>query len=102
LHNSVIDSEEVENSFSVGLYGQLYLTNVLSLAGEWNVSDPIAEFDYDAAAFGIELETGGHFFKILLTNSVFLNPSQYLVGAESPFEADEWRLGFNITRVLRF
>ncbi len=102
LHNSVIDSEEVESSFSVGIYGQLYLTKVLSLAGEWNVSDPTAEFSYDAAAFGIELETGGHFFKILLTNSVFLNPSQYLVGAEHRFKADEWRLGFNVTRLLRF
>ena len=66
------------------------------------MSDPTAEFDYDAAACGIELETGGHVFKILLTNSVFLNPSQYLVGAEHRFKADEWRLGFNVTRILRF
>ena len=55
---------------------------------------------HDAGALGIELETGGHFFKIVVTNSIRLNQAQYLAGAFSPFEPGEWRLGFNITRLL--
>ena len=31
-----------------------------------------------------------------------MNPAQFLAGAAHPFESGEWRLGFNITRLLRF
>jgi hypothetical protein len=37
-----------------------------------------------------------------VTNSLRTNPSQFLVGSEYAFEPDEWRLGFAITRLLRF
>jgi len=39
---------------------------------------------------------------VLLTNLVRMHPAQYLAGAPNPFEADEWRVGFNITRLLHF
>jgi hypothetical protein len=69
---------------------------------EWNAGENRGELEHDAGAFGIELETGGHFFKVFLTNSVRLNPSQYLMGTDFPFESSEWRLGFAITRLLSF
>jgi hypothetical protein len=49
-------------------------------------------------AVGFELETGGHFFKMMVTNSVYLNPSTYLAGSDFPAADDQWRLGFIITR----
>jgi hypothetical protein len=102
LHNVLLDRDDPVQDLYWGLYGQLFLTRYLSVLGEWNLGENRAELQNDAGGFGIELETGGHFFKIFLTNSVRLNPTQYLVGTDFPFEGDELRLGFSITRLLRF
>jgi hypothetical protein len=102
VYNVLLDRGDPVQDVYWGLYGQVYLSDVFSISAEWNLGEDRADLEHDAGAFGIELETGGHFFKIFLTNSVRLNPTQYLVGTDLPFEADEWRLGFAITRLLRF
>lgn len=106
LHNSVVRSASTATDISLGLHAQLYLSSQASLLAEWIVTPEHdigpAEQEHDGASFGIELETGGHFFKIILSNQVRMNPTQFLAGAAVPFEADEWRVGFNITRLLAF
>ena len=69
---------------------------------EWIKSAPRSDLEFDSGTFGIELETGGHFFKILLTNQPRMNPTQFLGGTPFEFKADEWRVGFNVTRILAF
>ena len=69
---------------------------------EWNLSQSTETLEHDAVTFGFELETGGHFFKLLLTNSTRMNPAQFLGGTPNEFKPKEWRLGFNITRLARF
>ena len=107
LYNPTIAFVPHEVDFALGLNAQLYLSAHMSFLAEWVVSpthpdvDP-AELENDSGSFGIELETGGHFFKVLLTNQVRMNPTQYLAGALDAFEPDEWRVGFNITRLLSF
>lgn len=106
LHNPDIRAADTESVFAVGLNAQLYLSSQASLLAEWVISpEPSrvdAEQDHDGVAFGVELETGGHFFKVILTNQTLVNPTQVLGGATVPFEPDEWRVGFNITRILAF
>lgn len=102
LHNVLLDEIDPVKDVFWGVNGQFFLTDVLSVLGEWRLGDGRFDAPYDPGAFGLELETGGHFFKLFLTNSVRLNPSQFLVGSEYEFEPGEWRLGFAITRLLRF
>lgn len=102
LHNFAILSDEIEQTFVVGLYGQWYLGDLFSLLAEWNISEGGYNFPNDAVSLGIELGTGGHFFKILVTNSTALNPSQFLPGTISDFSTGNWHLGFNVTRILDF
>ena len=102
LRNARLNQEEVENAFSVGIMGQLYVSQHVSVLAEWNISEERTDFEYDAGTFGIELETGGHFFKIMATNSVRLNPAQFVVGTPFSFAPGEWRFSFNITRLLLF
>ena len=80
--------------------GQAYLSQHVSVLGEWNVSEERVGQEYDSGTFGVELETGGHFFKLVFSNSVRLNPAQFIAGTPFSFGPDEWRLSFNITRVL--
>ncbi len=102
LRNPRLNVVEVENAFSVGILGQLYLSQHVSLLGEWNISEERTELEHDAGTLGVELETGGHFFKLVISNSVRLNPAQFVAGTPFPFTADEWRLAFNVTRLLHF
>ena len=102
LYNFAILSDDIEHAFVVGLYGQWYLGSLFSVLAEWNISASGYYFGYDASSIGIELGTGGHFFKILVTNSTALNPTQFLPGTTTDFSTDEWRLGFNVTRILDF
>ncbi len=102
LWNVRLDSDAVENGFSLGLLGQVYVSQHVSLLAEWNFSEERTDFEYNAGTLGVELETGGHFFKLMVSNSPFLNPTQFMAGTPFPFRADEWRLGFNVTRLLHF
>ncbi len=102
LHNVLPDSTDRLQELYLGLYAQWYLNEVVSVLGEWRLGEGSGELPNDPGTVGIELETGGHFFKVFVTNSIRLNPSQFLAGSDFPFEADEWRLGFAITRLLRF
>jgi hypothetical protein len=102
LRNPQVESLEVDNAFVLGLNAQLYLSAQASLWGEWIVSEERPELEHDVGSFGIELETGGHFFKLLLSNSARMNPTQIMGGTPDPFTPDEWRLGFNVTRLLSF
>ncbi|HID38336.1 MAG TPA: hypothetical protein EYP36_02335 [Calditrichaeota bacterium] len=99
LYNSHIYCEETRYSFTLGSYLQFYISPMWSLLLEANNTVSGWRNQYDSYTFGFELETGGHFFKVFLTNAAALNPSQFLAGADLN---KQWRLGFNLTRVLTF
>ncbi len=103
LYNSSILQAETQYSVTLGAYAQYYISSAMSALMEWNPTLNGYKTMYTPFSFGIELETGGHFFKIFLTNSQMLNTSQFLAGADLAGVNDgKWRIGFNITRILNF
>jgi hypothetical protein len=101
LYNSYIFTNEKQYSFTLGTYMAFYATDLLGFLFEWNPTVTGFRMRTNPVAFGFELNTGGHFFKIIITNSEVLNPSQYLAGSRDSFNNGEWHIGFNITRLLR-
>ncbi len=102
VHNSNITCPDVKHSFTLGTIMQYYFVDRWSFVAEWNFTVTGVRNRHNPVAFGVELETGGHFFKVILSNSSYLNPSQYLAGADLPVDGGNWRIGFNITRLLSF
>ena len=102
LRNPRIRDLEPDDAFVLGLHGRAALTDDVSFLGEWIISEERTGQPYDSGSFGFEIQTRGHFFKLLLTNQVRMNPSQVLGGSSAEFTPDEWRLGFNITRRIAF
>lgn len=100
--NPNVRDPDDENAVFLGGHARLELTDGFSLIGEWVGANDESGADHGSGAFGIELETGGHFFKIVAGNSIRLNPSQAFVGADDPFEAGQLRIGFNIVRLISF
>lgn len=102
LRNPRLLDLESENTVSLGLHAQGYLSDAVSVFGEWIISESIPGQENDSGTFGVQFETRGHFFKLLVTNQTRPNPTQYLGGSPHRFELDELRFGFNITRLLPF
>ncbi len=102
LSNSNCQCAETQYSFTLGVHAQYYITRVLNVLAEWNPTVTGWRTAHNPVSFGIELETGGHFFKVVLSNSTLLNSSQFLAGAADSFNDGELHIGFNITRLLVF
>ncbi len=101
LQNTQIFSAETEHSVTIGAYAQYFISFGWAVFAEWNPTISGARYQYNSFTAGLELETGGHFFKIILTNNPYINPTQFQAGADVPFDSRNWRLGFNITRLLK-
>lgn len=55
----------------------------------------------DSFTLGLERKVGGHVFHVYITNSLGLTTNQYMSGGNFDFADGEFRLGFNIYRILR-
>ncbi|MGE5457824.1 MAG: DUF5777 family beta-barrel protein, partial [Methanococcaceae archaeon] len=72
LYNSYIPTDgnnyNTQDSFTMGFNVQYYLSKMFALLAEINSTVSGFRQAYNPVAFGLEINTGGHFFKILLTN----------------------------------
>lgn len=102
LYNSLPGNPNADYSLTLGSYLQIYFWKFWSFLVEWNPTLSGIKDGYTTLSAGIELETGGHFFKIIISNNAFLNASQVIAGADKSIADGDWRFGFNITRLLTF
>jgi hypothetical protein len=101
IFNRDIRTPERKDAFVLGTYAQYYFLRLWSVQVEWTTDFDETNKYLSSFAAGLELETGGHFFKLFATNQTSINPAQYLGGAADSFEKIvNWRLGFLITRLL--
>jgi hypothetical protein len=56
----------------------------------------------DTFAAGVEIKAGGHVFHFLLTNSGGNLTNQYMSGGDLDFAGGDFRIGFNIYRILNY
>ncbi|MEO7990363.1 MAG: DUF5777 family beta-barrel protein [Chryseolinea sp.] len=119
VHKNSIDFavETAEhNQFALGFGGRLKVSRSIALTGEYYANfnkgqyvdayapvtnDPIYKPYQDAVSFGIDIETGGHVFQLLLTNAFGLNERAYLTETKDNFFAGDIHLGFNVTRTFQ-
>jgi len=107
LQNSFIYAIDKQHTFTIGIYTQYYFSRMWSLWVEYNpvitgyrgrIRLDETGISHNSLAVGVDIETGGHIFHIMVTNNARLNPSQYLVGADRSAGDDMWRFGFGILR----
>lgn len=102
---------DTKSTFTLGTYYQYYFNRKWSVWAEYGAvingwkgnilpDASTKNRSYNPIAFGVAIETGGHIFHLMVTNSTRLNATQFLVGADSNTNKDAWLLGFGITREL--
>ncbi len=109
VYNSDSFSPDREYTFSLGNYYQYYINGKFSVFVEYSpiisgyqgpIQQGAVSKSFNSLTYGFDVGTGGHFFRILLTNNTRLNTSQFLVGGTRSVSDNEWSIGFNITRYL--
>lgn len=101
VHRNTVDqSREKNDQFALGFGGRLKVSRSVSLNSEYyyRLGVPAANLYYNALGFGIDIETGGHVFQLVLTNTRGLTERAFLSETAGNFFDGDIHLGFNVTR----
>ena len=98
--NTVNRTIENNDTFALGIGGRLKVSKSIALTTEYyyrfntNPNDPY----YNSLGFGIDIETGGHVFQLVMTNSRGLTERAVITETDGDFFDGFIHLGFNVTR----
>ncbi|WP_282079112.1 DUF5777 family beta-barrel protein [Aquimarina algiphila] len=102
--NSVKTEEDPHGIFAVGIGSRVKLTKRISINGEYYYTvNPLESINTtNSLAFGIDIETGGHVFQIILSNSITMIEKSFITESTDDFFEGDVHLGFNISRAFQF
>ena len=108
--NLVTFSDDNNDIFSIGAGGRYKITPSVSINLEYYYqvnpnqfqNGTIGREDYhNSIALGVDIETGGHVFQILFTNSRSVVEKGFISETTGDFWSGDIHLGFNITRTFQ-
>ncbi len=114
IHRNIVPTEIEHNDlFSLGLGGRYKLSKRIALNVEYFYvyrGNENAIFQpntgaihyYNPLSVGIDIETGGHVFQIMITNSQAMREGGFIGKTTGTWGDGGIRLGFNISRVFSF
>ena len=99
--NLILDRDDSNDVFSIGLGGRMKLTKRTSINLDtfFPIGDRPGSFK-QGWGLGYDIETGGHVFQVMVTNAQGSFESEYIENASGEFENFELFIGFNISRVF--
>lgn len=102
--NSVKTADDPHEIFAVGMGSRIKLTNRISVNAEYFYTiNPLESIEAsNSLAFGVDIETGGHVFQIILSNSITMIEKSFITESTDNFFDGDIHLGFNISRAFQF
>jgi len=109
-HRNIVNFDDENDIFSLGLAGRIQLTKVIALLADGTLplngqQSPFTEETGDEAyriplGLGVEFDTGGHVFQVNFTNARGMLESDYITNTTSNWADGEFRIGFTISRLF--
>ncbi len=101
--NAVVQVLENNDDYALAIAARYKVTKSVALLGEYTprLNTHTGSPYYDAAGLGVDIETGGHVFQLLFTNSLGLNPQQVVTQTDGNISDGGVHFGFNITRTFQ-
>lgn len=101
--NSVRINDDPHDIFAIGFGNRIKLSNRVSLNGEYFYTiNPLNSINTkNSLAFGIEIETGGHVFQLILSNSITMIEKGFIAETTGNFFKGDIHFGFNISRAFQ-
>ncbi|WP_298150478.1 DUF5777 family beta-barrel protein [Flavobacterium sp.] len=103
VHKNLYDpATENKDQFLVAAGGRYKLTKRLSLNLEYaaRMDAPENEMYHNPLSLGLDIETGGHVFQLLFSNSQAINDVAYFTNATGKWNGGGIYFGFNMYRVF--
>ncbi|HAM11240.1 MAG TPA: hypothetical protein DCP74_13430 [Bacteroidales bacterium] len=103
IHKNLVPTPEDQNNiFSVGFGGRYKLTRKFSLNGEyyWLLPGETADNYSNSLGLGFDIESAGHVFQIMATNSQMMFARGFITETEGKWSEGDIFFGFNIYRVF--
>lgn len=108
IHRNTVD-QDVENNddLALGFAGRYKITRSVALSGEYFLrlnakeNQPPDYGRYDAVGIGIDIETGGHVFQLVFTNTLGMFERYTITETYENFGDGDIHFGFNITRTFQ-
>ena len=104
VHKNTVDqSIEDNDQIALGVGGRIKVSRSVAITSEYyyrfNVNDNSPY--YNSIGFGVDIETGGHVFQIVITNSRGLTERAFITETTGEFFDGDIHLGFNVTRIFQ-
>lgn len=102
VHRNLVDFDEENTIFSIGVGGRYKFTRRLALTAEYfwaNHTMPNDKY-FNPLSFGIDIETGGHVFQLFFSNTRIMEETGFISETSGSWLDGGIYFGFNISRVF--
>ena len=102
LHYNLVPTVlDKNNVFALGLGGRVKITKRMSINAEYDIvptNQVVSTSVHNSLSLGWDIETGGHVFQLVFSNSQSMLPTQYLAQTTGTWGKGDIYFGFNISR----
>lgn len=104
--NLVQTAQDPNDIFAIGAGSRIKLSKLISFNAEYFYlfkpdNETLSTALYNPLSLGIDIETGGHVFQIILTNSVGMTENAFLGHTTGNWLDGDIHIGFNISRMFQ-
>jgi len=103
VHHNLVDTPEENNDiFAFGFSGRYKITRRMAITLEYfyQINNNTIQENYNPLGIGLELETGGHVFQMVFSNSQGMIEKSFITETNGNFFDGDIHFGFNITRAF--
>lgn len=107
VHFNLVDSSKnSNNTFALGVGGRVKISNRMAITGEYfyRLTNSDMLFNgvptYNSLSIGLDIETGGHVFQLMFTNSAAMTEKGFIAQTTDSWGKGAIHFGFNISRVF--
>ncbi len=107
VHYNLVDSTKYSNNtIAIGVGGRVKVSKRIAITGEYYYRITNANMlyngqaTYNSLSLGIDIETGGHVFQLMFTNSQGLTDRTFIGQTTDSWSKGAIHFGFNISRVF--
>jgi len=107
VHRNLVETELDPNDlWAIGAGGRLKLSKRISFNAEYyyvaNATTYLGQEVYNPLSVGFDIETGGHVFQLIFTNSVAMIEKGFIGETTGSWGKGDIHFGFNLSRVFSF
>lgn len=106
LHYNVVPTPQDKNDvFALGFGGRMKISKRISINTEYNLlpeDQLVSTRLFNSLSFGVDIETGGHVFQLIFSNSEGMVGPNYIGKTTGNWADGDIFFGFNISRAFSF